>query len=117
MENFLLRHFRFRQLDASGQRWVAIRQYIAGIRTQLPPGAKEFLSAEWHYNYSDHSCPHDSWIQSIEIHNDNANGVAKAVRLHVLGAFHDRVIRFDYMGVTDFSIEGQLVSANGRNLD
>ena len=35
----------------------------------------------------------------------------------VLGAFHDRVLRFEYAEVTDFSVDGQLVPPNGRHLD
>ena len=47
----------------------------------------------------------------------DAKAGVQAARLCLLGAFHDRDIYFDYEGILDFSIEGQLVIAGGRNLD
>jgi hypothetical protein len=73
----------------------------------MPRGAKEFALAEWHYDYADHRCPHDSWIKSIEVILDERKQGLPALRLSVLGAFHDRVISIEYLGVVDFSLEGQ----------
>jgi hypothetical protein len=117
MQNSLLRYIRFRNLDPFQERWAAIHQYNAAISAQLPPGAKEFAFAESHYNYNDPSCPHDSWIKSIEIRTDDSKRNIEAVCLCVLGAFHDRLIFFDYTGITDLSLEGRLVSASGSNPD
>lgn len=117
MGNSLLKHFRFLGLDGVSDRWAAIRDYNAKILDRLPPGAKDYVCSDWHYDYGDPRCPHDSWVKSIELKTTDSKAVVQAVRLCLLGAFHDRDIYFDYEGILDFSIEGQLVIAGGRNLD
>jgi hypothetical protein len=117
MENSLFAHFRFAGSDPFRARWDAIRQYNAQTIDHLPTGAKEFVAADWHYNYMDPRCPHDSWLQSIEIQTDDSREKIQAVEMRLLGAFHDRLICFQYKGATDLSIEGCLVPKNGRNLD
>src|SRR5437667_12246434 len=115
MEQSLANQFRFRHLDAFQVRWAEIHAYCASVADQLPQGAKALALAEWHYDASDPRCPHDSWIQSIEIRTDDSKTKVQRVRVCLLGAYHDRVICFDYADVTDLSIEGQLVLAHGRN--
>lgn len=111
----LLRRFNFRHLDPFHDKWAEIDHYNKAIAPSLPLGARTLALAEWHYNASDPRCPHDSWLQSIEILTENSK-VIQGVRLRLLGPYHDQVIRVDYANVTDFSVQGQLVAGN-RNLD
>ncbi len=115
--NSLSRYFQFADLDPVSDRWTAINQYNASILDRLPSGAKEFICSTWHYDYSDPRCPHDSWIKSVELKTTDVKTGVRAARLSPLGAFHDRDIYFAYAGITDLSIEGQLVTPNGRNSD
>jgi hypothetical protein len=117
MNSSLLNYFRFSTLDGVSARWAAIDQYNAGIRDRLPPGANEFVSSDWHYNYGDPRCPHDSWIKSIDLKFAKSGKQTRDVQLCLLGAYHDRDIYFDYTDVTYLSIDGQLVAPTGRNLD
>jgi hypothetical protein len=113
----LLRLFRFRHLDPLRERWAEINRYNAAIMDQLPEGAKGFVVSDWHYNANDPRCPHDSWIQSIDLGTHIPIAESRHVQLRLLGAYHDRTIRFDYSDVTDCSIQGQLLEASRRNLD
>jgi hypothetical protein len=92
MEDSLLQRFLFRDLDPARERWEAISW----------AGAKALAFAQWHYNAGDPRCPHDSWIQSIELRTENSFGELRGVLLRVLGAYHDQLISFDYSNVTDF---------------
>jgi hypothetical protein len=88
--NSLLSHFRFRHLDPFKERWAAIEAYNQEISSSLPGGARELVNAEWHYNFNDPCCPHDSWLKSIQIEELTA-----VVGLSLLGAFHDRILSFE----------------------
>lgn len=99
MEHSLLGRFLFRNLDGL-EKWEAIDRYNAAIADRLPAGAKALAFAKWHYNASDMRCPHDSWIQSIELKTANSFGELRGVLLRVLGAYHDRWMAFDYSDVT-----------------
>lgn len=113
----LEQHFRFADLDPYGERWLAINKYNASILDRLPPGAKEFVSSQWHYAADDPRCPHDSWLKSIEFKfAGETKERVEAVRMCLLGAYHDRDIYLDYTGLSDFSVEGQLAFGD-RNLN
>ena len=109
--------FLFRDLDPVREKWAEIERYNASILDRLPPGAKDFVSAAWHYDGGDPRCPHDSWISAIQIQPSGSGNRSRDIRLVLLGAFHDRFISFTYMDVTDFSIQGQILERSGRMLD
>ncbi len=116
-ESPLLRQFRFRHLDPFRERWSEIERYNASIAAFLPEGAKTLVLSDWHYNASDRRCPHDSWIQSIEITPNESKTTIERVQLRLLGAYHDRLISLSYLDVSDCSIHGQLVEGSRQNLD
>lgn len=73
---------------------------------QLP----EFVAASWYSNPSDHRCPHDAWLETLEI-SEPADGERKekrrtAITVRLLGAYHDGHIVFRYLGVKKYSIIG-----------
>jgi hypothetical protein len=115
-ENF----FRFTKFDPIRERWERIDEYNASIESRLPKEARSFVISDWHYNFHDVRCPHDSWLETIEF--VKAKGFGKdrklsSIRLKLLGAFHDRWIFVEYLEVRDFLISGQMVLPNGRNQD
>src|SRR5438046_10704670 len=81
MEELLKKYFRFRDLDARGERWdaLSISRYHAKIEARLPGGARDLAVADWHYNANDPRCPHDSWLQSIDINYDESKTELSAV--------------------------------------
>lgn len=48
-------------------RYNPYREYLQSVQKRLPTRALEFASAEWHYDVTDHRCPHDAWVQSLSI--------------------------------------------------
>jgi len=84
--------------------------YLECVRTSLPPSAYEFASAPWHYDYSDHRCPHDSWVESFLI-REPSSGNRHEVReieilIRLLGAYHDGYLELSYAGVRSYSTVG-----------
>lgn len=88
------------------------REYLSTVRKRLPPSAYDFASAPWHYDYSDHKCPHDSWMESFLI-REQSSGDRQQVReteiaIRLLGAFHDGYVEFSYRGVRSYSALGAM---------
>ena len=91
--------------------------YLSSIEDKLPPGAKAFATAPWHYDFGDSRCPHDAWVESLRVW-EHASGTRKEVRttnidVSLFGAYHDGVIRFEYRGVRRYSLAGQRSSGHG----
>ncbi len=43
------------------------RDYLNSISDRLPPAAREFATAHWHYDYSDPRSLHDSLLKKVDI--------------------------------------------------
>lgn len=67
-----------------------------------------FAAEAWYSDPSDHRCPHDAWLESLEVrepatgHRNEQRGMA--IKLTVLGAYHDGWITFTYSGVRSHSL-------------
>lgn len=88
--------------------WRLYREYLVSISEQLPPAAREFAFADWHHNFRDHRAPHDSWLESLVVH-ETASGSRQEIRqshikLRLFGAYHDGHIEIEYLNVKRYSI-------------
>jgi len=84
--------------------------YLKSMRSFLPPSAHEFASASWHYDYTDHRCPHDSWVETLLIREPSSGDRHEAreieIAIRLLGAFHDGYLELSYPGVRSYSTSG-----------
>lgn len=80
------------------------------MKERFPVSAFDFATAAWHYDYSDHRCPHDSWVESLTVHEPASGERLQNRSLHMstrlLGAFHDGHILIDYADVNMYLLEG-----------
>ena len=86
----------YEQVTASFLRY---RKYLAENRTNFPPGALELAASEWYYDPKDRRCPHDAWLDSVAITESASSGKdgrTVAIRVRLLGAYHDGYIEFFY---------------------
>jgi hypothetical protein len=95
--------FEFQRKNAE-----AYAAYLASIRHRLPVSAYEFATAEWHYNPNDPKCPHDAWIREVKI-REIAEGERAEIRetrveIILLGAYHDRLLKLTYFGVSSYTL-------------
>jgi len=91
-----------------GESYRAYVAYLASIKDRLPQAAYEFAVADWHYDFTKPNCPHDAWVQEIKI-KEIAEGERHEIRttqieILLLGAYHDRLLRVTYPGVTSHFI-------------
>lgn len=81
--------------------------YLISNKDLFPKNAYEFAIAEWHYNPQDHRCPHDSWVESLQIiekempQEDNERGLE--IEVCLLGAYHDGNIKIIYKGIKGYT--------------
>jgi len=91
------------------ERSKVYREYLRSVKERLPASAFEFATAAWHYDYSDHRCPHDSWVESLTIDEPARGGRLEDRSLRIstrlLGAFHDGHLMLDYADVQMYSLE------------
>jgi len=90
----------------------SIAGYLAFLelnRERIPNSVYEFANADWHYNTMDHRCPHDAWLESLEIKEISTEGEKRSrsnsIYLILLGAYHNGKLHLSYDGVTNYSFE------------
>jgi hypothetical protein len=91
------------------ERSRAYLEYLQSVKERLPGSAFEFATAAWHYDYSDHRCPHDSWVEALTV-DEPAKGRrledrSLSITVSLLGAFHDGHLLLDYADVQMYSLE------------
>ena len=96
-------------------RYDAYRQLIEAARGRMPVEAVEFALAEWHYDFTDHRCPHDAWVVSVNMVESASGGRQEVrtleLRVVLLGAYHDGHIHLTYPGVRRYSLGHPAVTA------
>lgn len=104
--------------DEFDSAWSAYVKYLNSISQKLPKSAYEFAAAEWHYNFNDHRCPHDGWLDMLAIENhytrDGGSCSLPSITLKLLGAYHDGFIVLTYNAVMSYSLstEPRIIARN-----
>jgi hypothetical protein len=113
---FILSDQRDADVVAAFQRY---REYLDRRRKDFPRGAYDLAMSDWYYDYDDHRCPHDAWLETLTV-SEPATGARQEVRtvaLHVrlLGSYHDGYIEFRYPHVFRYAF--RLDSGTGAHRD
>lgn len=89
--------------------WKLYKHYLQSIQNKLRPSTREFALAEWHYNNEDHRCPHDSWLQYVQIQESASEGNiqerAQGIIVRLLGAYHNAHIELIYQNVLSYCLD------------
>jgi hypothetical protein len=97
----------------------AYQQYLSTVKEQLPSSAFEFAAAPWHFDHRDHRCPHDSWVDSLTIHETSKGEDVQDRSLHIsvvlLGAYHDGYQSLEYCDVHAYSLRNSKARAGHRD--
>ena len=84
------------------------RAYLASNVANFPGGAHALATSEWYFDPRDHRCPHDAWLESITIAEPAAGERSEqrvtAIRVRLLGAYHDGFIELFYSRVIRYSL-------------
>jgi len=82
--------------------------YLARNRAVFPHGAYELATSDWYYNPRDHRCPHDAWLESLQVlekPDTEPRQRSCSITLRLLGAYHDGHIEIAYPKVYAYSFK------------
>jgi len=93
------------------------RSYIESNKNDLPSLVYDLVMSDWFYNFHDHKCPHDAWLENILI-LEPSEGARNEIRktdiiVKLLSAYHDGFIEIKYKNVSSFNIDASNVK-NGH---
>ncbi len=97
-----------RDSDQDGRAARDYEAYLSANRERFPPAAFALATTPWYYDLRDHRCPHDAWLVELRL-EEPATGVrlehrVVALRVRLLGAYHDGHIEFYYPRVFSYEL-------------
>ena len=108
MRDFRVLH---KSIDEALQSCKAYEAHLNEIAPKLPEATRTFVLAPWYHNWNHHDCPHDSWLMDFTLKAAVKNDEDRTLdlTLNLLGAYHDRILTFNYRNVTlcGFEIQKQ----------
>lgn len=80
------------------------QEYIKTRISEFPKGAQSFLAASSYFDFDDEKCPHDAWIENINITEQKLQDCSREVNIYlkILGNKHNGFIHIDYLNVTSY---------------
>jgi hypothetical protein len=92
-------------------------EYVEARKAKFPPSAYALATSEWFYNFQDHRCPRDAWLEAVTI-SEPASGERHehrscSISVRLLGAYHDGHIELRYPQVFSYSLSA-LSATNGH---
>ena len=85
------------------------QEYLQATRDIFPPSAFALATSEWYFDFRDHRCPHDAWLETSSLsesflsEEDKCRSLSLDVRL--LGAYHDGHIELHYPQVFRYMLD------------
>lgn len=84
--------------------------YLRRESARFPRRALELATSDWYLGMTDHRAPHDAWLLSASFEesgrDDRQQERAIALRLCLLGAYHDQELEFYYPRVFAYRFWG-----------
>jgi hypothetical protein len=104
-----------RREDAAGA-YRRYQEYLRANQRRFPPGAFALGTSQWWQDGNDHRSVHDAWLESVtfsELSDGERNEYrTTAIRVRLLGAYHDGFIELFYPRVSSYSLQSP-ASARG----
>jgi hypothetical protein len=85
------------------------REYLQSTKDVFPVSAFALATSEWYFDFRQHRCPHDAWLETLSFsesflsEQDKSRSLSLNVRL--LGAFHDGHIELHYPQVFRYTLD------------
>ncbi len=84
-------------------------EYLEANRDRFPPSAYALATAHWYFGSDDRRCPHDGWLEAIEISEPSSGERHEkrtvSIRVRLLGAYHDGHIELLYPRVYRYRLD------------
>lgn len=91
--------------------WRAYEEYLADNRSRFPPRAFALATSDWYYDFREHRSPHDGrleWIRLEERRTRPDSEERIALKIRLLGAYHDFWLEFFYPQVYSYTLSSPL---------
>ena len=103
--SFILSDQREPDVMAAFERY---RAYLAANASDFPGSAHAMATSQWYFDAGDHRCPHDAWLESVTVlepaTGERSESRTTAIRVRLLGAYHDGFIELFYPRVFAYSL-------------
>ena len=80
--------------------------YIETVKNRFSDKAYSFITEPWHYDSYFHQCPHDSWLEKLEItENYPKEDISERntdIMIIFFGAYHDSILTIKYKNVVGY---------------
>lgn len=88
------------------------------MNTEIVDNALDLVRNKWYSDRTDARCPHDSWVDKIEIAEVFSGGLDQVrsitIKICLLNAFHNGSIIFIYENVLSYSLTTLRLSQRGN---
>lgn len=89
-------------------KWRSYMEYVESEAHRFPPGALALARSDWFYNFNDHRCPHDAWLEELIISEPSSGerheNRTVAISMRLFGAYHDGHIHVRYPRVHSYRL-------------
>lgn len=97
-----------RQPETVVEAFKQYRGYLERNSERFPRGALALATSDWYFDPREHRCPHDAWLEHITIEEpgigERSEQRSTAIRIRLLGAYHDGFIELFYPRVFRYSL-------------
>lgn len=101
------------QLDADESNpnllWYQYQEYVRRHEGAFPKSAFALATSEWFFGSDDHRSPHDAWLESMTFEEPSTGDRGEirhlALRVRLLGAYHDLYLELFYPRVFSYSLD------------
>ena len=84
------------------------KAYLQENKDKFPVSAFELANSVWYSDASDHRCPHDAWLESLQLseqsHGDRSELRYSTIKIRLLAPYHDGFIELTYPKVFSYRI-------------
>jgi hypothetical protein len=84
------------------------RAYLEAEKDHFPRQAHALATSEWYFDFNDHRCPHDGWVEQVIIEERPVEVDIRrrqvSLTLRLLGAYQDGIIELHYPTVFAYSV-------------
>ena len=95
------------------------RDYLLSNRDKLSDSVYKLATSDWWYDFKDHKCPHDAWLERVLIIEPsegkrNENRTTK-VKIMLLSAYQDGYIELSYKNAVSIKIDSHNVKLGHKD--
>ncbi len=84
------------------------KEYLEKHQSSFPKNAYTLATSDWYGNFNDPRCPHDSWLESINIQEKSSGERQEnrhiTITIRLLGAYHNGYIELFYPKVFSYCL-------------